>query len=1182
MSNTKIVIVDANAKTLREVTRVLAQAGYEVTTATSGHEGEVRVAPTDHRLAEMKLHRLNRLYQVLSRTNETIVRAANESDLFPAVCRVAVEQAHFMMAAVVTFDMATGQVRPLAHFGAEHGYFSEVSIVVCDGALGQGTIGMSIKTGHHQFCNDIADDPRMVPWRAAAQRRGYRSTASFPISRNGALIGALVLFSREVNYFLPDEVQLLVSVAADISFALDSFHSAASLRVSQRQNELLLQSIGEGIHGIDRAGRITFENPAAIAVFGWTEGEMIGRAAHATIHHHRADGSEYPMEECQIHQTLRDGRTRKVKDEIFFRKDGSSFPVEYVCSPIRDEAGGVAGAVLVFRDVTEQRLAVEKLKQTQTRYRDQAILLSNAQRIGHMGSWRLDIGDERMVWSEATCALFGISPEEFAGTREHFYSFVLPEDRPRLSADYSRVVASGGLLDVESEFRIRRPNGSVRWMLVRGNAHVDADGSIGPRFGMYMDITDRKQAEERILRLNRVYALLSALNAELVRIPDQGHLFDTACRIAVDTGKMHAAWIGLVDADTGDVRVAAQAGNMRDYHKDVRISGAVGPLGGGPFGVAMREGRSVVCNDIESDPALAPWRESALKRGFKSAGVFPLKLNGRTFGGYVHYADVPNFFDAEEIRLLDELAANISFAVEYLEKEQRRQAAEAALRESEERLRAIYEQAAVGICLIALDHRFERVNRRFCEILGYDADDLLKFASSIDTTHPDDREADAQAVAKLFAGANSITLEKRYLKRDQQVVWVRLTLSVLRSPEGDPRTFIGVIEDISARQALEEQLRRSQRLESIGQLTGGIAHDFNNLLTIILGGAEMLTGEAAPGSQPRVIAEMIGSAAERGADLTRRLLAFARRQSLQPAAIDVNQLVLGLDNLQRRTLGENVEIEFVRAAGLWNAQVDPGQLESALLNLTINARDAMPDGGRLTIETANSWISQDYADQHVDVQPGQYVQLSVSDTGVGIAPKDLGRVFEPFYTTKEMGKGTGLGLAMVYGFIRQSGGHVDIYSESGHGTTVKMYLPRAHDKLGTATGHKRQLDISRGTETILLVEDDEMVRRLARDQLTSLGYEVIEAANGPQALELIRGTRTIDLLFTDVVMPGGMSGRQLSEEASKVRPALKVLYTSGYAENAIVHHGRLDPGVQLLGKPYRRTELAKKIRDVLA
>jgi PAS domain S-box-containing protein len=836
------------------------------------------------------------------------------------------------------------------------------------------------------------------------------------------------------------------------------------------------------------------------------------------------------------------------------------------------------------RGILRQRELVRSLRASETRYRDQAILLSNAQRMGHMGSWSLDIADERMVWSEETCALFGIAPDEFRGTREHFYSFVVPEDRPRLNADYSRVVTSGGLLDVESEFRIRRPDGEVRWMMVRGNAHLDADGSVGRRFGMYMDITARKHAEERILRLNRVYALLSALNAVLARIPDQQHLFDTACRIAVDTGKMHAAMIGLLDADTGEARMVAQAGNIRDYHKEIRVSGAIGPFGGGPFGTAIREGRSVVCNDIENDPAFAPWRENALKRGFKSVGVFPLKLNGRTFGGYAHYADVPNFFDAEEIRLLDELAANISFAVEYLEKEQRRQSAEAALRESEERLRAIYEQAAVGICLISLDYRFEQVNRRFCEILGCDADHLLQFASSIDATHPDDREADAQAIAKLLAGATSITLEKRYRTREDHVVWVRLTLSVLRSPQGDPRKFIGVIEDISARQALEEQLRRSQRLESIGQLTGGVAHDFNNLLTIILGGAEMLTGETAANPQQRLIAEMIGGAAERGAELTRRLLAFARRQSLQPSALDVNQLVLSLDNLQRRTLGENVEIEFVRGVGLWNAQVDPGQLESALLNLTINARDAMPDGGRLTIETANSWISQEYADRHVDVQPGQYVQLSVSDTGVGIAPKNLGRVFEPFYTTKEMGKGTGLGLAMVYGFIRQSGGHVDIYSEVGHGTTVKMYLPRANDRLstGTVSEHKRHMDISRGTETILLVEDDEMVRRLARDQLTSLGYQVMEAANGPQALELIRGPRTIDLLFTDVVMPGGMSGRQLSDEASKLRPTLKVLYTSGYAENAIVHHGRLDPGVQLLGKPYRRADLAKKIRDVLA
>ena len=465
MSNAKILIVDANARALKEVSRVLAHAGYEVTSAATGRQAEQLVAS----------------------------------------CRP-----HLVLLDFVLPDVpGTEVLRRLKADPESNG----VSVVLMSSLFGTPL--------EHSADLDADADGYIVR----------------PISNHELLARVRgILRQRELVH---------------------------SLRVSQRQNELLLHSIGEGIHGIDRAGRITFENPAAIAIFGWTEREMIGREAHATIHHHRADGSEYPIEECQIRQTLRDGKTREVNNEVFFRKDGSSFPVEYICSPIRDEAGGVAGAVLVFRDVTEQRLAVEKLE----------------------------------------------------------------------------------------------------------------------------------QAEVRILRLNRVYALLSALNAELVRIPDREYLFDTACRIAVDTGKMHAACIGLLDEQTGDARVVAHAGNMRDYHKVIRVSGAIGPLGGGPFGVCMREGRPVVCNDIDNDPTFAPWRENAMKRGFRSVGVFPLKLNGRTFGGYAHYADVPNFFDAEEIRLLDALAANISFAVEYLVKEQRRQAAEGALRDSEERLRAIYEQA---------------------------------------------------------------------------------------------------------------------------------------------------------------------------------------------------------------------------------------------------------------------------------------------------------------------------------------------------------------------------------------------------------------------------------------------------------------------------------------------------------
>ncbi len=389
-------------------------------------------------------------------------------------------------------------------------------------------------------------------------------------------------------------------------------------------------------------------------------------------------------------------------------------------------------------------------------------------------------------------------------------------------------------------------------------------------------------------------------------------------------------------------------------------------------------------------------------------------------------------------------------------------------------------------------------------------------------------------------------------------------------------------QDVSERHRLQEQLQRSQRLEAVGQLTGGMAHDFNNLLTVIMGNAEALSEQLAGDSRLHPLANMISSAADRGAELTRRLLAFARRQPLAPSAVDINQLITGLEELLRRTLGEHIELEWVRSPGLWLAMVDESQLESALLNLAINARDAMPTGGRLTIETANTRLDDVYAHQHGELAPGQYVLVAISDTGTGIEPGELQKVFEPFYTTKEKGKGTGLGLSMVFGFVKQSGGHITIYSEPGEGTTVKMYLPRAQ---ATETLHG-PVDgdtpvPETGNELILLVEDDELVRDYASNILAGAGYRVISAEDGNRALAILRQRSDIDLLFTDVVMPGGISGRQLADEAQFLHPGLKVVYTSGYTENAIVHHGRLDPGVQLLSKPYRREELLDKLRTVL-
>ncbi len=388
--------------------------------------------------------------------------------------------------------------------------------------------------------------------------------------------------------------------------------------------------------------------------------------------------------------------------------------------------------------------------------------------------------------------------------------------------------------------------------------------------------------------------------------------------------------------------------------------------------------------------------------------------------------------------------------------------------------------------------------------------------------------------------------------------------------------------DITRRMEAEERLRQSQKMDAIGQLTGGIAHDFNNLLTVILGNADIVADHLADApAEVREQLEVIQKAGERAAELTHRLLAFARKQPLDPRQVDINELVVEVEDILRRTLGETIHIELVRGGGLWKATVDPHGLQNAILNLAINARDAMPSGGRLTIETANMAIDREYADVH-DLDPGQYVMVAVSDTGEGMSPQTVAKAFDPFFTTKAEGKGTGLGLSMVYGFARQSGGHVKIYSELGEGTTIKLYLPRADGSCGTS-GYQRasRPPLERGTEHVLVVEDEPLVRRYTVNGLRRLGYTVTECESGLEAITHLEGEASFDLLLTDVVLPGGLTGKQIAVEAAALRPTLRVLFMSGYTENAIVHHGRLDPGVQLLGKPFRLADLARKVREVL-
>lgn len=422
--------------------------------------------------------------------------------------------------------------------------------------------------------------------------------------------------------------------------------------------------------------------------------------------------------------------------------------------------------------------------------------------------------------------------------------------------------------------------------------------------------------------------------------------------------------------------------------------------------------------------------------------------------------------------------------------------------------------------------------------------------------------------------------EYRFLRANGSAANIIDRCYIVRDNNGKPTRLIGSVRDITEQKELDERLRQAQKMEAVGQLTGGVAHDFNNLLTVILGNAELIAEQLPADNRLHALAEMTVNAAERGSELTNRLLAFARRQPLEPKPTLVNDLLENMLPLLKRTLSEGIKIDYLPHNDLWLTEVDASQLESAILNLAINARDAMASNGKLTIETSNAKIDDSYSELHDEIEVGDYTLISISDTGSGMSADVIRQAFEPFFTTKERGKGSGLGLSMVYGFVKQSNGHIKIYSELGHGTTLKLYLPRCQrpsDAVNAAPASAKQVG---GNERILVVEDDDLVRQHVISQLQELGYDVKAANSGDAALQVLEQNR-FDLLFSDVVMPGELNGPKLVAIAQQRYPDMKVLFTSGYTENAIVHHGRLDPGVKLLSKPYRRQELADKIREAL-
>ena len=645
---------------------------------------------------------------------------------------------------------------------------------------------------------------------------------------------------------------------------------------------------------------------------------------------------------------------------------------------------------------------------------------------------------------------------------------------------------------------------------------------------------------------------------------------------------MMIAWIGRPTADGSRIEPAASFSSHIDLENfnDIVIStSAEDATGRGPTGTAFRGPDAVWVENTTTDPSTQIWHDLSAPLGLRGTASIPIRQKGGTAAVLTLYTDEPAFFDETTRSLLLDMVGQFGLALDALEAERAAEEFQESARLSEWRARAIFERAPLGIALVdAVTGLFLDANAKFQDVVGRELA-VLRSLRWQDITSPKDLERCIETVASFLVGqAPSYQAEKRYLRPDGTPVSVSLTATRFDTPDGENPRHLLMIEDVTERIELQQQLSQRQRLEALGQLTGGIAHDFNNLLTVIIGNSEALAQELGEGALGE-LAGLILTTGERAADLTGRLLTFARKQSLSPRPVKVGDLVDGLLPLLRRAVPDGIELKLSARFSSRSVYADPAQLEMALLNLVLNARDALPSGGTIDISSEDIVVGRNSL-QHAELPPGKYVALCLSDNGIGMSEETAEKAFDPFFTTKGPGQGSGLGLSMVYGFARQSGGHVELTSRTGKGTAVRLYLPATTRSSPEAeTAATAQHDRGAG-ETVLIAEDDAMVRQYVTAQVGSLGYRTIAVPDGQSALELLRGNTGVDLLFTDIAMDGGMDGIELAIQARELRPGLPVLFTSGHAEQHLERLSSVE--ALLLRKPYRKKELADNLRKALS
>jgi len=888
-----------------------------------------------------------------------------------------------------------------------------------------------------------------------------------------------------------------------------------AVELLKRQQQLILDSAWEGIFGLDLNGNHTFVNPSAARMLGYEVGELLGRHSHSTWHHSKPDGSSYPDEDCLIYATLKDGKAHHIRDDIFWRKDGSSFLADCTSAPIVDK-GEVIGAVVSFLDVTEPRKARRELEETRERFE---LALKGAD----LGSFDWYVQSGAAVANRRAAEIVGYSLDEIDQSFSFWESLLHPDDRAR-ALEKVEAHLWGRSDFYEDEYRLRAKSGEWKWVLSRGKVvERNEDGLPLRMTGTFMDITDRKNAEQA-----------SKESQELYRA-----VFNNA-----------GFGIGIVG-------------------KDWRFEEA-NPILREMFGYTEEELQELSAQDLTHPDDRGDSRQLLEALASEQIDSYRIEKRYVTKSGSIMWGDlsVSAIRDAKgNYRAMLGMIADIT--------EPKR--AELELKKSEERLRMIIDSSPIGIRIV-LEGRYVYVNPAFVKIFGYArAEDILGLPVEA-LFAPQHRELVRQGVGSASVGTGRY-YEASGIKKNGQAVEIAAWGILIDYEERPAR--LGFLVDITESKSLRAQLVQAQKMEAIGTLAGGIAHDFNNLLTVILGYAEFLLSDGSCGAHDREDLDKIRIAAGRGADLVQRLLTFSRKTETRPVPLNLNDEIEQVSKLLARTLPKMITIELGLSDDLAIVNADPTQIEQVIMNLAVNAKDAMPDGGKIVIETRNIGLDETYCAIHLEAKPGPSVVLSVSDTGYGMDQECMEHIFEPFYTTKVSGKGTGLGLAVVYGIVHQHGGHIRCYSEPGQGTTFRIYLPALRMTGAEKPASQDVPEPRGGSETVLLVDDEKFVRELGQRILQRAGYRVLTATNGKEALGMYGEQQgRISLVILDLIMPE-MDGNKCLETLLKIDPKARVLLSSGYASGGTRKLADELGARGFVGKPYIAKRFLQAVRDIL-